>query len=140
MNKKTILTIVLTLIILLGINEAFKANVRTTAMNDLNAAWPTLKKDSDKVAALVATRTTLAQNKSWFGFFNSFANEDEPPLLEEDGGGNSCLNRGGSAACYGRPEPNVETSWTWRMPTANVESTWIWQDPTTGEWRPGGGQ
>src|SRR3989344_5514777 len=127
MNKKIILTIILTLIFVIGVNETIKANTRSTAIKDLNAAWSALNKDSDKVAALVATRTTLAQNKSWFGFLNSFADEDEPPLLEEDGGGNSCLNRGGSAACYGRPEPNVET-------------TWVWQNPTTGEWRPGGGQ
>lgn len=138
MNKRTILTIILTLLVAVAINEVYKANVRTAAVNDLNASWGALKNNSDKVAALVATRVTLAQNRSWFGFLNSFADEEEPPLLEDDSGATSCLNRNGTYGCYGRPEPNVETSWTWRMPTANVDTSWLWLDPTTNVWRSGG--
>jgi|SRR3989344_428965 len=136
-NKKVILAIILTLIAVIGINEISKANARAQAIEELNAAWPQLQNNTEKVAALMTARTMHAQNRSWFSFFNSFASEeDEFPLYEDGDGG--CLSRG-SLNCFGGPVPNVDTNWSWQLPSSNVESSWAWQNPVSGEWTIGDG-
>ena len=135
MKKNILLTVIVTLLVVIGVSEVNKSLAREQAANDLNEVWPSLKNDQEKVAALMTARTVHAQNKSWFSFLNSSASEeDEPPLLEDGDGG--CLSRG-SLNCYGGPQPNVETEWGWELPGSNVESSWAWQDPVSGEWHIG---
>jgi hypothetical protein len=120
MNKKSMwmtvgLTVLVTLVVVWGINEMMKSNHRKVAIQQLNATWPSLKDDSSKTAALVKTNTILADNKSMFSFSNSKAAEDKDP--EEYGGGISNW----------RPE---------LFGSATVSSGWVWQDPS-GNWHQG---
>src|SRR5688500_10364839 len=93
-KKYIVLAVVVTALVILGISEGVKAQTRTAALAELNAVYPSLKTADEIVAAYVKANTIIAQNRSFFDFNFSSADEgnldwrplgsseDEPALLE----------------------------------------------------------
>ena len=118
-----IVTVLVTTIVFVGIMEVSKSMARAKAKADLARIYPTLKDTKSKIAVTITANSIIQQNKSWFGFSNSSANqESEEPR-----------------------EAGEDISWIFNWyrsqresgSTPNVETSWGWYNPQTGEWTPG---
>jgi len=128
-KKYIVLAVVITALVLLGISEGVKANNRKAALENLNKVYPTLKTETEKVAAVVKANAIIASNRSFFDFSTSDASEwgengpqgeDEFPLLE--GGDINWVVQ--------RIEANVTT--------ADVTTIEVWYNPQSNQWEPFG--
>lgn len=119
-NFKVIaITVIVTVIILVGLLEIQKSNARAGAVANLKSIYPQLKSSQEKIAATIETNTIISQNKSWFGFSNSSANRwNEIP--------------------NDQPDMRWLTSWYGSSSGgSSVDTSWGYYDPSTGEFTQG---
>jgi len=124
-NFKVIaITFIVTAILFVGLLEIQKSNARAGAMANLKSVYPQLKSSQEKIVATIEANTIINQNKSWFGFSNSSANQwngetSESPDMSWVG--NWYRSYGGSGGSGG----------------SNVDTSWGYYDPSTGEFTQG---
>ncbi|MBP9822250.1 MAG: hypothetical protein KBC81_02300 [Candidatus Pacebacteria bacterium] len=105
-------------VVFVGLGELQRGSNRAAALSDLNAKWATLKGDSQKDIALTWATSVMFQNKSWFDFSNSSADEGDG---EGDG--------------EKRPREYGMEFWNRVSPVVpSVMTGWGWFNPDTGAW------
>ena len=99
-----VLAVLVTALVLLGISEGVKAKNRKMALETLNQVYPTLKSDTQRVAAVVRAEPIILTNKSFFDFNTSSAwgRKAGPGSPLSSGGG-----FGGDVSGVGDVETNI---------------------------------